>query len=258
MGFYNESSFFDFPQKRIVDDVLERNGHPTEESFTPFNGYNFMIREIMNGPRSRFLSLDEIKENIEEFPVTDKLENINESDVVNYLRKKLIDLKNKIDACPEPINRVQRLIEMARNKLGDVPSFHAIYDNDDFPDPINSINQFLKLYKEVNKNSTPESEVYYLYLEEIESTVDCRLEYETLFDAYGRPLIFKGDAFLLGFGDTPMLDSVFFILTRRGYVIKVDDEWDFTFTTVKDILTYSTTKNMNDLNKKVVSLSYDD
>ncbi|AIQ52931.1 hypothetical protein [Paenibacillus sp. FSL R7-0331] len=100
MEFYNESSFFDLPHKRMVDDVMERNGPATEESFTPFNGCNFIIGEIMNGPRSRYLSLDEIKENIEEFPVADKPENINESDLVNYLRKKLTDLKNKIDAYP--------------------------------------------------------------------------------------------------------------------------------------------------------------
>lgn len=224
MGFHNESSLFNFPHKRIVDDVLERNGPPTEESFT--------LSDVYVSP--------EHEEMLSEF------------------RNKTVEEEDD----SQPINRVQRLIEMARNKLGNVPGFHAIYDNDDLPDPRNLINQFFKLYKEVNNNSTPESEFYYIsdyyILEEVESTRDCILECDTLCDAYGRPLIFKGDAFLLTFGDTPMFDSVYFILTRRGYVIKVDDEWDFTFTTVKAILTYSSTKNMDDLNKIVSSFANDD
>ncbi|MEO3947004.1 hypothetical protein [Gorillibacterium sp. CAU 1737] len=93
MGFFTEATYFDFPHKRMVDDLLERNGPPTKESFTPYKGMIDLIAE----QGLAHLDMKVIKENIEELPVETSLENIDEPYVANYIRKQLIALKNKED-----------------------------------------------------------------------------------------------------------------------------------------------------------------
>lgn len=485
MGFYTKGNFLYLPNKRIVDDLIERDGAPSKESFTPYNGMNYLIGEQMKGSRFHVLGIDVIKENIKELHVTrlkgredasearsiddlgsdgyeTKLENIDESYITNYLRNQLIGLKiTKTDARsvieanekvqhtmydsesgevfnlsdvyvsdeyeesnsmlsevrskipyllkklqdgsiqygvsllslfiardgvieklgrhqgtikprellaypiyrvtntgdlmdtfdPEtanniqkfrdpkdlvmgvnpndqyykagieltirvrqlgynlyeedvndytpsyinrlmcryilsnqevlsdmasfdpnimklfqdgsifkvstednkdqqrPVSKVLRLREMARQKLSNVPSLHKVCEKDEtftrLLEPVKLINQFLKLYKEVNVKSTME----------VESTYDCILDCETLCDGSGQPLIFKGDAFLLGFRDTPLFGSSYFIVTSLGYVVGIDDNpSNMTVTTVRDVITYAATKDRDNFTKKEFSL----
>jgi hypothetical protein len=486
MGFYTKGNYLYLPNKRVVDDLIERDGVPNKESFTPYNGMNYLITEQMKGSRFNVLGIDVIKENIKELHVTrlkgkedsstdegsqsmggedgyeTLLENIEEGYVTSYLRNQLIGLKiNKTDArhvveenekvqalmydtesgevfnlsdvyvkdeyedsssmlsevrnkipyllkklqdgsihygvsllslfiardgviqktgrrdgvikprellaypiyrvsgtgdlldtfdsetannipkfrapkdlvlgaspndpyykagveltirarqlgydlfnedvrdyTPSYINRlmcsyilsnqevlsdmamydpnimqlfrdgsifkapsvsdkdsqintsnVLKLRDMARQKLNSVPELHNMCDNDKTfhkpREPVKLINQFLKLYKEVNKKSTME----------VESTYDCILDNDTLCDSYGQPLIFKGDAFVLGFGDTPLFSAVYFIVTSRGYAIKIDDNpSSLMFTTVNHMIVYKETQNRDSFFKKVVYL----
>lgn len=145
----------------------------------------------------------------------------------------------------QPVNKVLRLREMAMQKLCNVPSLHKLCDSDPtftkLLEPVKLINQFLKLYKDINKKSTMEAE----------NTFDCILDCETMCDASREPLIFKGDAFLLGFRDTPLFGTAYFIVTSKGYVIGIDDNPSvMTVTTVKDVINYVATRDRDNFVKK--------
>lgn len=149
----------------------------------------------------------------------------------------------------EPVNNILKLREMAARKSASVPEIHERIRKDTsyktIKEPVKLINQFFKVYKDINKKSTIEEG----------STHDCNLINETLCDSSGQPLIFKGERFLLGFGDTPLFNTSFFIITNGGYVIKIDDNNTLiTSTTVEDLLTYSETSNRNLFDKKVMVL----
>lgn len=66
MGFYTKGEYYDLPNKRVVDDLLDRDGPPNEESFTPFNGMNYLIKEQMVGDKWGVVDIGIIKADIEE------------------------------------------------------------------------------------------------------------------------------------------------------------------------------------------------
>lgn len=149
----------------------------------------------------------------------------------------------------EPINKILKLREMAKQKLCNVPELHYLCDNDKafqkVLEPVKLINQFFKLYKETNKKSSMEEEY----------TEDCLLINEVLCNSAMEPLIFKGDMFLPGFGDTPYFNSVYFIITSKGYAVKIDDNPNkLVVTTISSIFLYNECKNIDLFYKKVVNL----
>ena len=137
------------------------------------------------------------------------------------------------------VNKVLKLREMATQKLCMVPELHARCDEDSsfyrkFAEPVNLINQFFDKYRSVNTRSSMKEEC----------AADCFLKDDVLCDSSEQPLIFKGDAFVFGFNDTPMFSHVYFIITNRGYAIKVDDNADsIDMTDVVSMVSYYDTHN---------------
>lgn len=120
MSFYNKCEYLVVPNKRVIDDLLERTGKPDSESFTPYYGMNHLIEEQMRGARFQYLSLEIIKENVYELSINkllkkEKLDNsedlngsviegctleeIEESVIHDFVKSQLIGLKlNKSNA----------------------------------------------------------------------------------------------------------------------------------------------------------------
>lgn len=145
----------------------------------------------------------------------------------------------------QPVNKVLKLREMARQKMSNVPSLHKICESDQtiikLLEPVKLINQFLKVYKEFNIKSSME----------VETTADCTIDSDTLCDSSGQPLIFRGDAFVLGFRDTPLFGSVYFIVTNLGYIVGIDSNLTtVTISTVKDAIMYKATGDRDNFLRK--------
>lgn len=147
------------------------------------------------------------------------------------------------------VNKVLQLRSMASQKMCSVIDLHNISDKDKdlskLIEPVKLINQFFELYKQINKRSTMEEAC----------TFDCTLNHDTLCDSSGQPLIFKGDFLLDGFGVTPLFNSVYFIITNKGYIIKIDKDINSMLVTdINSVLTYYKTRDVDYFNKKRVYL----
>lgn len=147
------------------------------------------------------------------------------------------------------VNKVLKLRDMARQKLCSVPELHSLCDSDKtfkkLLEPVKLINQFFKIYRSMNKRSSMEEE----------STFDCILDSGVLCNSAGQPLIFKGDAMVTGFGDTTLFNSVYFIITDRGFAVKVDDDVNsMHITDVSSMIMYCQTRDVNQLIRRVVHL----
>lgn len=163
MGFYTKNKFLYLPNKRVVDDLIERDGLPTKESFTPYNGMNYLISEQMCGERFSILGVDVIKENIQELSVRrlkgkedvgnddslsiDEnyaflLDDIHEDYIRDFMRSQLIGLKvNKTGARKvlEESSKIQNLMfDVETNKVYNISDD---YVEDEFEDSFDVISE---------------------------------------------------------------------------------------------------------------------
>lgn len=88
--------YYPIPSKRFVDDLIEREGAPSEDSWTPFMGCNHLIREQFQGSLYGNVSLDFIKQHIfngsgdidlDKVRLDSKLDNGMERDVTRGLQR---------------------------------------------------------------------------------------------------------------------------------------------------------------------------
>lgn len=126
MGFYTKGKYLPLPSKRIIDDLLEREGLPDEESFTPFNGMNGLIGEQMVGSKFSNIGLDLIKDSVYELDISKLeksslksdsiedsveiqgryLEELNEDLVRNYVLSQLIGIKRNKNAAKDALKEM--------------------------------------------------------------------------------------------------------------------------------------------------------
>ncbi len=141
--FYTKGSYYYLPNKRIIDDLLCRNGEPDKESFSPFNGYNYLIEEQMRGVVfSSLNSYDIVKNLVTELSLSklkgkkeydedseiiikdiyeNKLENIDDKYIERFVRNQLIGVKLLKGGGREIVEEGRKVQSLAVDKeTGDV------------------------------------------------------------------------------------------------------------------------------------------
>ena len=65
--FYVKDKIIEYPHKSILEDVMSRDGEPTEECFTPYYGCAHIVREQMLLNRNEFELSDIIRSAVSDY-----------------------------------------------------------------------------------------------------------------------------------------------------------------------------------------------